>query len=140
MDFGYEDEVLNYLNEVAAENFLQNQQLLDLINAVGSEKRKYTVHQRIDPFIEYDDAEFERRYRLSKPFVDEIYRLIDGPNTLQPMVNFSVFLIFCLQIIQLNDKLVSLDCSIRWIYNTRKNKTVDSSTILCCWLFFGTSC
>lgn len=56
-------------------------------------KRKYTVRPRLNPFVEYDEAEFKQRYRLSKALVKKLYHLLDGPRLLEPQVNFVFFTI-----------------------------------------------
>lgn len=79
----YDNEVLDFLNETNAFNI---QRTAEVVNLVENQPRKYTVRKRLDPFVEYDDLEFQRRYRMSKANVWKIYDLIDGRNTLEPQV------------------------------------------------------
>lgn len=82
----YEQVIIDDINDIAVNNFFQNQVLLDNLILNAEIKKKYTIRNRIDPFEEYDDDEFRRRYRLSKEQVNNLYELIDGQNTLEPMV------------------------------------------------------
>lgn len=82
----YEMNIMNYLNQVTFENYIQNHRLLEMLNLIGNEKRKYKVQTRIYPFEIYDDNKFGERYRMSKNQVMELFHLIDGVNTLEPMV------------------------------------------------------
>lgn len=63
---------LRYLNDMHDQNFA----------------RKYTVRNRLNPFTEYNNEEFERRFRFTKSEVRMIYDFINGKQTLEPMVNF----------------------------------------------------
>lgn len=88
MDSDDEEQIImDDLNDMAVDNYFQNQVLLDNLILNAEIKRKYTVRKRIDPFQVYDENEFQRRYRLSKAQVNNLYELIDGRNTLEPMVN-----------------------------------------------------
>lgn len=80
----YEQVIIDDINDIAVNNFFQNQVLLDNLILNAEIKKKYTIRNRIDPFEEYDDDEFRRR--LSKEQVNNLYELIDGQNTLEPMV------------------------------------------------------
>lgn len=82
-----EEEIMENLNDIALNNIIENQRIFDLIHGIAQQKRKYTVQDRVDPFELYDENEFERRYRLSKALTWKVFHLIDGPNTLDPMVN-----------------------------------------------------
>lgn len=95
----YENEVLDFMGET---NLANVNRAIDLVNLVGiNMPRKYTVHERIDPYSKYDDAEFERRYRLSKTLALQLYEIIDGANTLEPRVSYIlpidifIFIVFC---------------------------------------------
>lgn len=84
----YVDEVLEFLDELAVFNNIQNENI-EIIRALNQEvpfRRKYTVQERIDPFQIYDESEFERRYRLSKAQVHALYDYIDGNQTLEPLL------------------------------------------------------
>lgn len=85
------EEVFQVLNDIAVYNYIQNVQLLQILENIQQEKRKYKVHKRIDPFQIYDDDEFRRRYRLSKAIARKLYDLLDGKNTLEPMVCLKLF-------------------------------------------------
>lgn len=87
MDLNDDEQVIiDDINDMAVNNYIQNRVLLDNLILNAEIRRKYTVRNRIDPFQEYDDDEFKRRYRLSKEQVNNLYELIDGRNTLEPMV------------------------------------------------------
>lgn len=53
---------------------------------VERRKRKYVVRKRLDPFLDFDDQEFERRFRFSKNQVENLFNLINGRETLDPLV------------------------------------------------------
>lgn len=76
-------ELYNFLNDMNNFNALYYLQNFEEHFWV---RRKYHVRNRIDPMIEFDDEEFSRRFRFGKNDVVEIYNLIDGPNTLEPLV------------------------------------------------------
>lgn len=82
----YDEEVYQCLQENAIFNNIQNEQVFEVFDMINL-KRKYTVQERVDPFSKYDEAEFSRRYRLSKIQVRKLYDLLDGVNTLEPMVS-----------------------------------------------------
>lgn len=63
-----------------------NVQLSRIINGRKRIRRKYRVRRRIDPMREFNESDFKYRFRFSKREVRHIYNLIDGPNTLDPMV------------------------------------------------------
>lgn len=87
MDLFEELDVMDHLNDVAINNHINNAQILnDPVFLAQTFKRKYTIRNRLDPFEEYDEPEFKRRYRLSKRLAIRLYELIDGINTLEPMV------------------------------------------------------
>lgn len=79
----YDDEVMQFLQETATENSIQNQVIFDMINNIVP-KRKYTVFQRLDPFEQYDEKQFVGRYRLTKAQVIDLYDSLDGIRTLEP--------------------------------------------------------
>lgn len=57
------------------------------------ERRKYNVRERLDPFIYYDAREFKLRFRFTKEEVEEIFELINGKETLDPLVDRPPFTI-----------------------------------------------
>lgn len=77
--------VFDFFHEM---NIANVNRAVDLVNLVHNMPRKYTVQDRIDPFIKYDDVEFERRYRMNKTLAWKLYELINGANTLEPKVNY----------------------------------------------------
>lgn len=81
----YDNEVLQFFHETNIGNV---NRAVDLVNLVQNIPRKYTVQERIDPFVKYDDVEFERRYRMNKTLAWKLYDLIDGANTLEPKVKY----------------------------------------------------
>lgn len=84
------DEDIDFFNLMNAINNLNNQ--INLLNRDYLEirrnnvRRKYRLRKRIDPMTEYDDAEFRSRFRFTKHEVREIYGLINGAQTLEPLV------------------------------------------------------
>lgn len=91
-------DVMENLNQFDIDNNILN--VFPQINPIRI-IRKYTVRRRIDPFEEYDELDFKRRYRLSKGQARRLFDLIDGINTLEPMVinmstsqNVEVFMAF----------------------------------------------
>lgn len=60
--------------------------LHEMLTLTMDTKRKYTIRERIDPFIYYDHSEFERRFRMSKNLVRKLFDEIDGSITLDPKV------------------------------------------------------
>lgn len=80
------NQTRNILNLVNIQNNFMNMQLSRIINGRKKFRRKYRVRKRIDPIREFDESEFKYRFRFSKREVREIYNLIDGPTTLDPMV------------------------------------------------------
>lgn len=82
----FDNEVLNIFCVTNIENVTR---AVDLVNLVHNNiPRKYKVQERIDPFIKYDDVEFERRYRMNKALAWNLYELINGANTLEPKVKY----------------------------------------------------
>lgn len=72
-------------------NFI-NQEYLQLLNYdMNVNRRKYHVRQRINPIEEFDNEEFIRRFRFSKDEVKFIYDLLNGNETLEPMVFILIF-------------------------------------------------
>lgn len=49
-------------------------------------RREYRIRRRINPLTEYNNLHFKKRFRFSKEEVKYIYELVDGQETLQPMV------------------------------------------------------
>lgn len=83
------NDLLN-LNNVFNQNNFSNLKILRYLRrrrgVVYRRRRQYRIRRRIDPMIEYNRREFKRRFRFSKEEVRYLFNLIDGPNTLQPMV------------------------------------------------------
>lgn len=44
---------LNFLNEMGVDNYYENVNMIDLVDLVENPERKYTVHERVDPFDLY---------------------------------------------------------------------------------------
>lgn len=91
MDSEYDEEVMEFMDDMMAWTQMENQRLFDLINEIGVPKRKYTVQKRIDPFEIYDEEEFLRRYRVTKTMARKLFEELNGPETLDPMVNCLIF-------------------------------------------------
>lgn len=88
-------ELYNLLNEINNMNNLvnlQNLHNLQMIDMLANEHirqwRKYRIRKRLNPMEDYDDSEFKKRFRFSKVEVEQMYNLIDGQNTLEPLVSF----------------------------------------------------
>lgn len=79
-------ELIDFLNNINNQNNNFNLQYLELLELRRNHRRKYTVRKRFNPMLEYDDAEFLRRFRFPKAEVQEIYDSINGAATLEPMV------------------------------------------------------
>lgn len=79
-------EMADIANQANFDNNIQNLEMLEVSNAMPT-TRKYTVRKRIDPFTFYDNDEFKKRYRLTKDMVELLYNMIDGENTLEPLVS-----------------------------------------------------
>lgn len=77
------------LRQLSVWNCIRSVELFQMLEDVNFFKRNYTVRPRLDPFVEYDEREFERRYRLSKALVKKLYLLLDSENLLEPQVNFT---------------------------------------------------
>lgn len=73
------NDLLNDINNFDTQNNFFTRQQLD----VG---RKYRIRPRLNPIAYFDEEEFERRFRFSKNEVEEIYNLINGQQTLEPLV------------------------------------------------------
>lgn len=82
-------ETVFLLNQLSAFNAIRTVELFAMLEDVGFFKRNYTVRPRFDPFAEYDEKEFEKRYRLSKALVKKLYLLLDGEHFLEPQVNIN---------------------------------------------------
>lgn len=54
----YDQEVLEFLNDIEIYNYFNNAEMIDLVDAVEPAVRKYKFQQRIDPFEIYDEGEF----------------------------------------------------------------------------------
>lgn len=92
MDFDM--EIVDFVGDMVINNYFVYENLMNFVNVVENPARKYNVQNRIDPFEIYDDAEFTRRYRMSKEQVQSLYEMIDGQNTLEPQVpNFQLICI-----------------------------------------------
>lgn len=89
------NNLLNYFNNT---NNSMNFQLLNKLNRGGNcrRKREYNIKKRVDPMAEYSRRDFKKRFRFYKDEVEYLYHLIDGPNTLDPIVNY---LSFCKKVI-----------------------------------------
>lgn len=83
--------LLNNTNNNENLIYLQNLNNLNL-NENQRNRRKYKVRNRIDPMVQYDEEEFERRFRFKKSEVNILYNLLDGRNTLEPLVSVKLFL------------------------------------------------
>lgn len=82
-----------YLDFMNIEINFQNQEYLQFLNDnINNIRRKYHVRQRINPIEEFDNEEFIRRFRFSKDEVKLIYDLLNGNETLEPMVFILIFL------------------------------------------------
>lgn len=77
----------NFNNQMVV--LFQNHQRMQA-NINQRSRRKYRYRKRFNPMVEYDDSEFKRRFRFSKEETREIYRLLNGAQTLEP----TVFLFF----------------------------------------------
>lgn len=89
------DNVSQLLDMLNSMNNFNNRSNILYLNAIrnATVSRKYHVRRRIDPFEEFDDQEFERRFRISKTGVKEIYDQINGNETLEPKFDRSPFTI-----------------------------------------------
>lgn len=88
-------DVYEFLDLMNIEINFQNQEYLQFLNDnINNNRRKYHVRQRIDPnpIEEFDNEEFTRRFRFSKDEVKLIYDLLNGKETLEPMVFIFRFL------------------------------------------------
>lgn len=83
MEEDYDGEVMDFLRETATQNLIENQLAFEMIDAIVP-KRKYTVHDKLNPFKEYDERQFASRYRLTKDQVQNLYESLDGQRTLEP--------------------------------------------------------
>lgn len=84
-------DVINLLNNINNQINVTNQMMLENFEFLERSiygTRKHTVFPRVNPFDRYDDNEFCRRYRLSKEQVNQLYDMIDGENSLEPLVCF----------------------------------------------------
>lgn len=82
-----DNEFNNLLNNINDNNNMNN---LNFLNDRANVRfiRKYHVRNRRNPFVEFDEAEFIRRFRISKAEVTHVYNLIDGPENLEPLVKY----------------------------------------------------
>lgn len=65
--------------------------LEDEILVLQTVKKPYKIRQRLEPFMEYSDSEFRRRFRLSKESVNYIYELIgESLEPLKTRENFTI--------------------------------------------------
>lgn len=46
----YEEEVMDFLDDISVQNFFQNQSTIDIINSIQPVNRKYSIKERVDPF------------------------------------------------------------------------------------------
>lgn len=79
-------ELNNLLNNINNENNLLNLQFMEVLRRGNDFRRRNRIRRRIDPMMEYNSRDFKRRFRLYKDEVEYLYNLIDGANTLEPMV------------------------------------------------------
>lgn len=79
------------LNQLSTLNVIRTAELVQLLENSGFFKRDYTVRERLNPFEEYSEREFEKRYRLSKALVKKLYLLLDGQHLLEPQVKCIFF-------------------------------------------------
>lgn len=86
-------QMLNMLNSMNNFNSRSNSLYLNAIRHQHVHRRKYHVRRRINPFEEFEEEEFKRRFRFSKAAVREIYNEINGSETLEPKVDRSPFTI-----------------------------------------------
>lgn len=96
------EENIDYFNRLNDQNnaiMIQNIQYLRQLRNIEM-TRKYKVFPRIDPFSRYDDIEFLRRYRMSKRLFDQLFDMLDGVNTLNPLV--CPFMVLILDMCKLN--------------------------------------
>lgn len=75
-------------NENILNNLLNIQQIEQVIDDRIHLRRVYRIRKRLNPFEEYDEGDFRRRFRFTKNEVHELYGLINGDNTLEPQVIF----------------------------------------------------
>lgn len=92
-------DLVDLLNGINNQNNATNQILLENFeylhrNLYGN--RKHTVFPRINPFDRYDNIDFRRRYRLSKELANQLYELLDGENTLEPLV--CILIVYCFSV------------------------------------------
>lgn len=78
-------EFFNRLNDQNNANMIQNIQFLQELRNLRM-SRKYKVFPRIDPFLRFDDEEFKRRYRMSQQLFNQLFEMLDGEVTLNPLV------------------------------------------------------
>lgn len=89
-------ELNNLLNQIDSENNLISLQTLIFLtrnNRVNNrirrnQIRRNQIRKRINPMIEFNRMKFKKRFRFYKDEVEYLYRLIDGPRTLEPEVCF----------------------------------------------------
>lgn len=81
-------DLMNFLNNENYNNYFLYLEHLNNLNLNENQNicRKYHVRKRRDPMNEYDDSEFERRFRFTKREVKTLYDLLDGQATLEPKV------------------------------------------------------
>lgn len=79
-------EINNLLNNINNYNNLLNLQILEILERGNSFPKKNRVRRRNDPMIEFNNRDFKNRFRFYKNEVNNIYELIDGSNTLKPIV------------------------------------------------------
>lgn len=80
-------ELTNFLNQMDNSNNLLNLQLLSLLKRDFDYRHEYRLRRRIDYMNDFNRRDFKKRFRFYKDEVEYIYHLIDGENTLQPMVS-----------------------------------------------------
>lgn len=78
-------ELDNLLNQLQNANNLINIQSISILKNIEGRKKRIK-RKRINPMVDYGRREFKRKFRFSKTEVKHIYDLLDGKNTLEPIV------------------------------------------------------
>lgn len=74
------DEFLNVENDLLQAGIDEIENDIENMQTVG---KPYTVRPRFDPFAEFSESDFKKRFRLSKDSVEYLYQLIG--NDLEPL-------------------------------------------------------
>lgn len=78
-------DLFNRFNDLNNANIIRHMQSLRELGNLRR-NRKYKIFPRIDPFSRYDDNEFRSRYRMTKQVFNQLFEMLDGQNTLNPLV------------------------------------------------------